>query len=304
MDIRKAKKIIYEFYGITSPTEEERFQYTEAVEYVLEQEKSPILMTDYGGYYYGLKKFDLALKYYQMAASMGYIPAKVCLGYIWYYGRTGTKDYQKAFENFDYARRKGDLIATYKVADMYKNGYFVEKDEARYIDMIEALYEKVKDSYYLGDPVSDVCTRLARIRMAQNRKEEAITLFLRAKDFLQRRISQNPFFGELNVMEGLVRDLYTLVEFDETAFDIYDLYYILQKPANVSFSYKKRTYIIEAKEEDGELVIYFQGKAYKDVSDLLARSRIGKTALTSISTWMEDFTVESLTKEGVLHEKL
>ncbi len=304
MNIRTAKKIIYEFYGIASPSEEERFRYTEAVEYVLEREKSPILMTDYGGYYYELKKFDLALKYYQMAADMGYIPAKVCLGYIWYYGRTGTKDYQKAFENFDYARRKGDLVAIYKVADMYKNGYFVEKDEARYIDMIEALYEKVKDSYYLGDPVSDVCTRLARIRMAQNRNEEAIRLFLRAKDFLQRRISQNPFFGELNVMEGLIRDLYTLVEFDESAFDIYDLYYLLQKPMSVSFSYKKRTYIIEAKEEESELVIYFQEKAYKDVSDLLARSRIGKTALTSISTWMEDFTVDASTKEGVLHEEL
>lgn len=304
MNIRTAKKIIYEFYSIVNPTEEERFQYTEAVEYVLAQERSPILMTDYGGYYYAQKKFDLALKYYQMAADMGYLPAKVCLGYIWYYGRTGTKDYQKAFENFEFARQKGDLVATYKVADMYKNGYFVEKDEAKYISMIESLYEKVKDSYFLGDPVSDVCTRLARIRMAQNRKEEAVELFRRAKDFLQRMIRQNPFFGELNVMEGLIRDLYSLVEFDESAFDIYDLYYLLQKPTRVSFFYKKRQYMMETKEEDGELVIYFEGKAYKDVSDLLARARIGKTTLTSISSWMEDFTIESPRKESVLHEEI
>ena len=95
--------------------------------FLIEEEHNPRDMMYLGGYYYEIKNFDLALKYYEMAAAYDYDTAYECLGYIWYYGRTGTKDYKKAFEYFSKLMDKGHPIATYKVADMYRNGYYVER---------------------------------------------------------------------------------------------------------------------------------------------------------------------------------
>lgn len=89
-------------------------------------------MMQLGGHYYGIRRFDLALKYYEMAADFEILDAYECLGYIWYYGRTGERDYEKAFKYFQKAADGGDAIAAYKLADMYKNGYFVEKDYEKY----------------------------------------------------------------------------------------------------------------------------------------------------------------------------
>ena len=98
-----------------------------------------------------MKRFDLALKYYEMAASYDYDEAYECLGYIWYYGRTGERDYKKAFEYFSKMMNKGHLVASYKVADMYKNGYYVEKNMETYKKIIEFNedYFDFYDLYYL-----------------------------------------------------------------------------------------------------------------------------------------------------------
>ena len=45
-------------------------------------------MVELGALYYGQRSFDLALKYYEMAARKNNPYAISDLGYIWYYGRT------------------------------------------------------------------------------------------------------------------------------------------------------------------------------------------------------------------------
>lgn len=84
-----------------------------------------------------------------MAAEYDYDQAYECLGYIWYYGRTGKVDHKKAYEYFSKLMDKGNPVAAYKVADMYKNGYYVEKNQKKYEEIIEALYPKTEDMYYL-----------------------------------------------------------------------------------------------------------------------------------------------------------
>ena len=128
MTIYEAHRIIREYYMITNPTEEDDFLYTEALSYVVEETQDPEYILELGGYYYDRRNFDLALKYYELAAAYGSDEAMLGLGYIWYYGRTGQVDYKKAFEYFSRCMEQGHLVAAYKVADMYKNGYYVEKD--------------------------------------------------------------------------------------------------------------------------------------------------------------------------------
>lgn len=190
-------------------------------------------MMSLGGYYYEQRQFDLALKYYDLAAEYYYPEAYSCLGYVWYYGRTGQRDYEKAFKYFSLAKETGDLQAAYKIADMYKNGYFVEQDYEKYKEIIEELYPQVEYAEYLGDPLPEIFTRLARIRTEEGKKEEAVDLYLRAKDFQAERISYNAFFGDLNIMMWLIDDLYKLVEFDRSDFDFYDMYYLLTGPCKI-----------------------------------------------------------------------
>jgi len=239
-------------------------------------------MMQLGGWYYDKRNFDLALKYYDMASEYKITSAYACLGYIWYYGRTGEKDFEKAFKYYSLAADAGDLESAYKVADMYKNGYFVEKDYEKYKSIIEDLFVKIKDSDQLFSPLPQIFMRLARIRTEEDKTEEAVSLYLYAKDFLAQRLRLNAFFGDLNNMKWLIEELYKLIEFDKTDFNFYDLYYLIMSPGKITFKYQKREYQLESVMEDGECVICFENKWFKTRDDFFGKAVIGNKRLTSI----------------------
>lgn len=290
MTIETAKKIKNDFNLITHPTEEQKFDFTEAMGFLIEETRNPEYMMELGGYYYDWRNFDLALKYYNMAAEFDFESAYECLGYIWYYGRTGMVDYEKAFEFFSKAMKKGNIVAEYKIADMYKNGYFVEKDYEKYKNIIKSMYSKVKDAHFLYEPLPEIYTRLARIHTEEGNIRLAIGLYRDAKDFLAQRIRYNPFFGNLNIMKWLIEDLYKLTEFDDTDMDFFDLYYVLKKPVTVTFIYNDETHTIKTVEENGLVSINLDDtKWYKTVDDFFQNAEINHTALTDIYEDLYDF---------------
>ena len=124
MNERETYLIRNRFRMNEKPSEEDIFLYTEAMDYLIYELKNPQAMLELGGYYYEKKYFDLALKYYEMAAEYKLPYAYEGLGYIWYYGRTGRRDFEKAFHYYSLAKEAGITEAAVKVADMYKNGYF------------------------------------------------------------------------------------------------------------------------------------------------------------------------------------
>ena len=292
MTVKEARKIVEEYADNTKKvTDDDFFMFAEAMDFLINEEHRPQDMMYLGGVYYEMKRFDLALKYYEMAATYDYDEAYECLGYIWYYGRTGERDYKKAFENFSKMMEKGHLVATYKVADMYKNGYYVDKDMATYERMIEELYPKVKKCRDLFDPVPEVFTRLARIRSGQGRTDEAIDLYLRAKVYLAQRIRYNAFFGNLNIMKWLIDDLYELLEFDTGLFDFYDMYYLLKKPCKIQFDYDDEVYSIESVMEGDECVVNFARKWFHSRDDFFMDAYIGDKKLTTIYDDLYGFEV-------------
>lgn len=291
MTVSEARQIVKDFREESVYSEEEEFLFIEALQFLIEKEKSPADMLYLGGYYYEQKRFELALKYYEMAASYDYDPAYECLGYIWYYGRTGVRDFKKAFEYFSKLKDKGDLTASYKVADMYRNGYYVEKDQAKYEAIIEELYPKVKNARRLGDPLPEVFTRLARIRKEQGKKRDAINLYLQAKDFLAQRISVNAFFGNLNIMKWLIDDLYELLPFDEESFDFFDLYYLLKTPHKVSFLYDGERVEVTSEMEGSECVVEFEGKWFHSRDDFFKDAALDDMKLTAIYDDLYGFKV-------------
>ena len=110
MTVDEARKIVADFDENQGITDEDEFMFIEAMNFLIEEEKNPDDMMYLGGYYYEQKHFDLALKYYEMAAAMDHDAAYECLGYIWYYGRTGERDYKKAFEYFSKLMDKVTLM--------------------------------------------------------------------------------------------------------------------------------------------------------------------------------------------------
>ena len=292
MTINDARKIVENYESSTTKnSEDDFFMFAEAMDFLISKEHRPQDMLYLGGVYYEMKRFDLALKYYEMAASYDYDAAYECLGYIWYYGRTGERDYKKAFEYFSKLMNKGDLVATYKIADMYKNGYFVEKDLDTYKGMIEKLYNKVSKCKNLFDPVPEVYTRLARIRKESGQIEEAVSLYLRAKDFLAQRIRYNAFFGNLNIMKWLIDDLYELIEFDNEYFDFYDMYYLLKKPHKIRFEYDDKEYQIESVMEGNECAVKFENKWFHSRDDFFMDVFIDDDKLTTVYDELYGFEV-------------
>ncbi len=274
MTIREAKDIYRKYSSKSVLTDDEEFLLTEAMKYLVEETKDTRWMVELGGYHYEQKNFDLALKYYELADEYGDKWAAEGLGYIWYYGRTGVKDYDKAFKYYTKAMENGQLRSMIKVADMYKNGYGVEKNYSKYCEMIEQAYKKVRYARFLNEPLPEVFTRLARIRTEQGRTEEAIDLYLRARDFLAEKISHNPFFGDLNSMKWLTEDLYKLTDVDYADLDLYDLYYLLTKPCMIAFTYDGQEYIVESVEEGGTVAVKFGDKWFRDVSEFFQKAVI------------------------------
>ena len=292
MTVSEARKLVAQFDENKKFTDEDEFAFFEAMNYIIEEEHNPADMMYLGGYYYEIKQFDLALKYYEMAATYDYDEAYECLGYIWYYGRTGEKDYKKAFEYFSKMMAKGHLQATYKVADMYKNGYYVAKDQKKYEEIIESLYPKVKKCRNVFDPVPEVFTRLAKIRKDQGNEREAVNLYLYAKDFLAQRIRFNAFFGNLNIMKWLIDDLYEIIEFDEEEFDFYDMEYLLKSPHEISFVYDGKKQKIKTELEGSECAVCFNGKWYRSRDEFYKEACIGDTKITSIYDDFYGFVLE------------
>ena len=182
----------------------------------------------------------------------------------------------------------GYLKSEIKVADMYKNGFYVKQDYDMYCRIIEESYKVVRHTNRLDDPFPEICTRLARIRKKQNRYEEAISLYHDAKFFLQQRIRYTHFFGDLNIMKWLIEDLDTMIPFDSLEFDFYDLYYLLKQPVTVRFRYNGNMYTIET--EEGTAIHFFD-QWYRNVDDFMYKAYIEDDKLHGLYGQMYGFEV-------------
>lgn len=125
-------------------------------------------MNDLGARYYGGDRgfeqdFGKAMDLYHMAAENGNRQAQENLGYCYYYGRDGKPDYKKAFHYFALGAFDGHPISLYKIGDMYKNGYYVEKNPKEAFIIYNHCLQTMPDdaSKYVSGPVhlrlGDMC---------------------------------------------------------------------------------------------------------------------------------------------------
>ena len=302
MTILEAKRICEDFYRLTNPDDEDRFLMAEALDYLITETKDPGYMLELGSLYYEQKQFDLARKYYELAAEYDDTRAMLCLGYIWYYGRTGTRNYEKAFHYYDKARQRGDVNAAYKVADMYRRGLYVEQDPVKYREIIEELYREFRTNseWYIRHPYSklpEIYLRMGEILAEDGQNSEALDLFRTAKEVIARRIRDSAFFGDRTIMKELVGKIHELrrkgpdqaAEPDDIG--LYDLYELLKAPCLVRFFFEGEMHETEAAEEAGAVVIRFDDEWYRTADDYFARAQIGEELLTTLYEELYGFEV-------------
>lgn len=296
MKIADALMALQEYYDKLNPTADDGFIYTEALGFLIEETKDPRYMCELGWYYSSHKRFDLEIKYLEMAAEYEYLPATEELGYMWYYGQHGEQDYDKAFKYFSMGAERdpdnGSLWCRYKLADMYHYGYSVKKDEAKYRKMIEEAYEDVKNPKHLNDPFPEICLRLAGIRAEENRTEEAVVLLKEAKPFLAERLSIEHFWGHIEVMGRIVKLMYELTPFDVKNADFYDLFYLTETPGEYSMTYRRKKVVLEAIMEDGEYAVGYDGRWYRSFGEFCQKAEIDKVKFTSVYDEFRDVEVE------------
>lgn len=162
---------------------------------------------NYGTLFYdgriGKQDFNKAAELYELGAKYG-CPNSICaLGYIWYYGRTGNVDYEKAYMYFSNSVfRDNDATSLYKIGDMYKNGYYVDKDMDTAFKIYERSYEiflKDKDDFdYDPSKVADVAFRLGECYLNGLGVEEdtmkALELLQLAERGFVSRVSEGDYF--------------------------------------------------------------------------------------------------------------
>ena len=291
MTILEAQTLVRHFYQLVNPGEEDRFLVEEALHYLIEETGDPDCMETLGGLYYEQQQFDLARKYYEMAAEYDSTYALLGLGYIWYYGRTGERNYEKAFRYFDRAREKGDLNAAYKVADMYRRGYYVDRDPAEFQKIIEELYEKLKSDRNAYSKAPEVFVRMAEIRRAEGRTEEALSLYEKARPMIARRIADSGFFGDRTIMKEIIESIYDLRPAGSGTIDLYDLYQLLQEPCLVRFRYENSLFEVQALEEEGTVVIRFGSRWFRTVDAFMEGAEIDGQPLTILYEEFHAFEV-------------
>ena len=118
-----------------------------------------------GALYYsgrtGSRDYQKAAEYYEKSAHEGYAVANENLAYIYYYGQGTEVDYEKAYYYFSRAALLGRCEATYRIGDMFRYGRYVSKDENMTRESYIRAEELLRKDYMSFDTVTgDVYKRL------------------------------------------------------------------------------------------------------------------------------------------------
>lgn len=169
-------------------------------------------MTNLGALYYtgrgGEQNYEKALTYYLMADRCGEPQATENLGYCYYYGHTGTVDYEKAYHYFVKGALVDRLNSLYKIGDMYENGFFVDKDESLAFRIYQRCYHNMseKDIERVG---ADICLRMGNSYYygigTEKNLDSALQYYQEAERYYYRKLRGGDFFAKKGLKDVIVR---------------------------------------------------------------------------------------------------
>lgn len=126
-----------------------------------------------------------AIFWYQKAVDKGITFGNECIGLIYYQGKGIPADYEKAYHYFTKDDGNKSACTTYSLAEMYRQGLYVEKDETEACSLYKDIVFEDSEYAELDDYYWRACYRLG-VAMHYGRGidkdlEEAIQLLAKAK---------------------------------------------------------------------------------------------------------------------------
>lgn len=206
------------------------------------------------------------------------------IGYKYLYGENCCPDYKKAYRYFYHAEKLGNMYSRYHRALMFKNGLHVKKNYNKYVKMIESI---VNEFIASGGKNILLCIDFAFIELAKIYKEKGddkkgLEYAFKAKELNDARIYN---FLQISKMPEILDIIYSMIPFDESDMDIYDLLYLLKKPARARVFANGKKYKIESVDMNGYCMVKFKNKYYKNVKEFFNKASIdGK----KIYEWLDN----------------
>ncbi len=283
MNKQIANEIIDEYFNKKKHTTADKEDLIEAYKFLSDEgdiEASVAL----GGIYYEHKKFQLAEKYYLIAAEAGSIRAMTSLGYVYYYGRVGSPDYERAFKYYKMSSDMGCIESTYKLSDMYKNGYFVKQDHEKEYELLLKAQEMLETNNDLINYGPDILTRRSNHEFRKGNIDKGIELLYKARHILCIRLKYNPtWWGDMTIMTRLVENLYKYdsdMKYDKS---IYNLLNLTKNDGRYKFSTRGKIYEITAEKDEEITAILFDGKWYKSIQEFFTGAKIDGYIINQIA---------------------
>ena len=175
------------------------------------------------------KSQELLLQLYQKSASATYANS---LGYIYYYGRTNNNvaQYDLAFKYFSIAAAYGNYEARYKLADMFSQGKEVVKNKYIASNIYDEIYKENLSLFQRGFydcKLADVALRIASIELQKDNPDVYLALWyaIEAKKAIELRMEYFDFYGDKTVKESIEKVYNSAVELKEKRKEKLEMYF-------------------------------------------------------------------------------
>ncbi|MCR4781198.1 MAG: sel1 repeat family protein [Lachnospiraceae bacterium] len=197
------------------------------------EENMPEAMCDLGSLYYngrlGKVDYEKAFNLYKKASELGNKQATENLAYCYYYGRSVDVDYEKAYKLFAKGALEGNLRCMYKMADFYRYGYYVEMDcEEAYRIYMRCMEEMTEDAVI--EVGADIFVRIADCCYEGIGTpvdiQSAFIFYSRAEILCYQRLFSGDYFMKENLLR--VQERMNLIR-EKTNADIFSRFEWLEK---------------------------------------------------------------------------
>ena len=285
MNLSEAWDIHNRFYKKDSPTEEDEFEFVEACSYIANNDlfDGNIAMYNLASYYLNKEEYELALKYFTLSeekrsSSMSIITED--LAEIYY----ELGDYEKAYEYASMDKSAFSYCAIV-MADLYKNGYYVDADPDKYHSIIEDMVNSRSKRRVLQE---DITVRMAEIQIERGMTRAGVELLQEVRETGSKEYFRYP--RGLRIYRRAILDLYSVIELDNRDMCLLDLYEVLRQPAEVKFVYNGTDYKVESVKEHDSVTVFFEGRWYRSADDFIKRAVLDGIPLYRIQNELTGFS--------------
>lgn len=286
MTTDEAEKTLYKLFENPEISEEDESLYVECLSFLAEYTDNEALSAEcyyyLAEYYYEYERYELAEGYYKISSDKKFDASWGGLGDIYLNGKLGSVDYKKAFECYSEGVKLDNYYCRYRIAEMYCNGQYVCKDVKKYKELIEKLYFDAKDNEKHWWIYPDIAYRYIDIIYREGIKDKAVELYgSLIYDYIDRIVSRR-FTGSVEYLLNIIGRYYENVPFDEDNINIFTLSYLMKNPVRIVFMYKDKSYKIETLNENGNIIVRFENKWYRNIKEFYINAKINDCLITSL----------------------